>query len=426
MVSGYPRSVGKDRSSRKNFNKHGDLSNVPAGGTVDKKVYLDYSAGMPTDERVVEAMLPFFTERFGNPSSLHCYGGPSRGAIEKAREQVAKLINSPEPRYMIFTSGATESNNLAIKGLARKMKEKGKHVITSKAEHPTILKACKALEKDGWEVTYLPVDKDALVSVEDIGQAIRDDTVLVTLGFANHEVGSIQDIEGIGRICSEKKVEFHVDAVPAAGRVPIDVQALNIGLLTLSSNDLYGPKGVGALYIRKGLRLLPILDGGGQERKMRSGTENVPGIVGMGKAAEIVMEEMEMDTKKAMALRDKLIEGVLKSIPEAHLNGHPSRRLPHNANIRFHFVEGESLLYTLDMAGISISTSSACSSKALEPSHVLMAMGLKHEEAHGTLLFNFGRWSEEEEVDKVLEELPNVVRRLREMSPLTPPGLYKD
>lgn len=393
---------------------------------MDRKVYLDYSAGMPTDDRVVEAMLPYFKETFGNPSSLHCYGGPARGAVERAREQVASLIGSPEPRFVIFTSGATESNNLAIKGLAWKMKDKGRHIITSKAEHPTILNVCRALEREGWEVTYLGVDKDAAVSVKDIEGAIRDDTVLVTLGFANHEVGTIQDVEAIGKVCHTRKVAFHVDAVPAAGRIPIDVLSMNIDLLTLSSNDLYGPKGVGALYVRKGMTVVPLLDGGGQERKMRSGSENVPGIVGMGRAAEIAMEELGTETGRVQALRDRLIDSVLEAVPEAYLNGHRTRRLPHNANIRFLFVEGESLLFTLDMAGVSISTSSACSSKALEPSHVLMAMGLKHEEAHGTLLFNFGRWSTEEDVDKVLEELPNVVKRLREMSPLTPKDLYKD
>lgn len=393
---------------------------------MEKKVYLDYSAGMPVDPRVLEAMTPYFTERYGNPSSLHCYGGPTRGAIERAREHVARLIDSPEPKFVLFTSGATESNNLAIKGLAMRMKDKGRHIITSGAEHPTIINVCKALEEEGFDVTYLPVDKEAAVSVKDVEKAIRDDTVLVTLGFANHEVGTVQDIAAIGKACTDRKVAFHVDAVTAAGRVPIDVQEMNIDLLTLSSNDLYGPKGVGALYVRKGLFLEPLFHGGGQERKMRSGSENVPGIVGMGRAAELALEEMEAEGNRLAALRDRLMDGILEAIPSSHVNGSRTSRLPQNANIRFDFVEGESMLFTLDMAGISISTASACSSKALEPSHVLMAMGLKHEEAHGTLLFSFGRWSTDEDVDKVLEELPGVVRKLREMSPLTPSGLYDD
>jgi len=390
-----------------------------------KTVYLDYSAGMPTDKRVVEAMLPYFTEDFGNPSSLHTCGGPVRAGVEKAREQVAKLIGSPDPKFVIFTSGATESNNLAIKGLAHKRAAKGKHIITSIAEHMSILSVCKALEKEGFAVTYLPIDKEAFVPVDAIEKAMRDDTILVTLGYANSEVGTIQDIKAIGELCSKKKVALHVDAVQAAGRIPIDVKAEHIDLLSLSSNDLYGPKGAGALYVAKGIDLVPLLDGGGQERKLRSGSENVPGIVGMGKAAEIALSEMPVESKRLKALRDRLIDSVLKSIPVSHLNGHRTKRLPQNANMRFSYIEGEALILNLDMVGIYTSTSSACTSKTLEPSHVLRAMGIPHEEAHSALLLNLGRWSTDEDVDIMLKELPEIVKRLREMSPLTPPGLYK-
>jgi cysteine desulfurase len=389
------------------------------------RVYLDYSAGMPTDDRVVKAMMPYFTESYGNPSSLHAHGGPTRRAVEKAREQVAKLINSPETRFVIFTSGATESNNLAIKGLARKRAGKGKHIVTTVIEHPSILNVCSALEKEGFEVTYLKVDREGTVSVDDIAKAMRDDTFLVTLCYANNEVGTIQDIKAIGTLCREKKVAFHVDGVPAAGRVPIDVQAENIDLLSLSSNDLYGPKGVGALYVGKGISLAPLVDGGGHERKMRSGTENVPGIVGMGKAAEIALDEMVEESERLRRLRDRLIDGVLEAIPASHLNGHRTRRVPQNANLRFSYVEGEALILNLDMVSISTSTSSACTSKTLEPSHVLMAMGIPHEEAHSALLFNMGRWTSEEDIDRVIKELPDIVKRLREMSPITPKGLYK-
>ncbi len=390
-----------------------------------KAVYLDYSAGMPTDKRVVEAMLPYFTEDFGNPSSLHAYGGPVRMAIEKAREQVAKLIGA-EPKFVIFTSGATEANNLAIKGLARKRAGLGKHIITSVGEHLSILNVCKALEKEGFKVTYLPIDKEAFVSVEAIEKAMTPETILVTLAYANSEVGTIQDIKAIGELCSKKKVAFHVDAVPAAGRVPIDVKAEHIDLLTLASNDLYGPKGCGALYVGKGIDLVPLLDGGGQERKLRSGTENVPGIVGMGKAAELILAEMPAESKRLMGLRDKLIDTLLKKIPASHLNGSRTKRLPQNANMRFSYIEGEALILNLDMVEICTSTSSACTSKTLEPSHVLRAMGIPHEEAHSALLLNFGRWSTMEDVDTFIKELPEIVKRLREMSPLTPPGLYKD
>jgi cysteine desulfurase len=390
------------------------------------KAYLDYSAGMPTDKRVVDAMLPYFTETFGNPSSIHSCGGPARTGVEKAREQVAKLINSPEPRNVIFTSGATEANNLAIKGLVSKMKGKGKHIITTVAEHVSILNPLKWLEKAGFEVTYLPVDKDAMVSVDDLSKAIRDDTILVTMGYANNEVGTIQDIRAIGAICAERKVPLHIDAVAAAGRVPIDVQAENISLMTLSSNDLYGPKGVGALYIRKGLILEPLVDGGGQERKMRSGTENVPGIVGMGKAAEICMEELGAGTERLVKLRDRLIDCVLEAIPASYLNGHRTRRVPQNANLRFSYIEGEALLLNLDMVGINTSSSSACTSKTLEPSYVLLSMGIPHGEAASALLFNLGRWTTEEDVDRVIKELPEIVKRLRDMSPITPKGLYDD
>lgn len=383
------------------------------------KGYLDYQSGAPVDPRVVEAMLPYMTEHCGNPAVLHSYGDPAREALEKGRSQVASLIGAA-PDEIVFTSGATEANNLALKGVALKLRGKGKHVVSTVVEHRSVITPLKYLERVGFEVTSLPVDADALVDPRAVADAIRDDTILVSVMMANGEVGAIEPVGEIASIAREKGVLFHTDAVHALAWIPIDVSTLPFDLVTLSSNDIFGPKGVGALYVRKGVRLEALLHGGGQERGLRSGTENIPGIVGFGTAAEIVAAEMDADVARVKPLRDRLIEGVLGSIDDTTLNGPRDRRLPNNANIRVAYVEGESLLLALDMEGVQVSSGSACSAKTLEPSYVQLAMGIKHEEAHGSLQFSMGRWSTGEDVDLVLEALPGVVKRLRDMSALKP------
>jgi cysteine desulfurase len=383
-------------------------------------VYMDHGAGMPLDSRVFEAMKPYFMENYGNPSSSHSSGNVARNAMESAREKVARLVAAEKPQEVIFTSGGTESNNLAIKGFAYRNREKGNHIITTAIEHISVINICKFLQKQGFEVTYVPVDKQGVVDLEKLEEAINDKTILISVMYANGEIGTIQPIREIGKLARENKVIFHVDAVAAAGKVPINVKEENIDLLSLSSNDMYGPKGVGALYIKKGTKVQPIIQGGGQERGLRSGTENIPGIVGMGKAAEVAQKEMEAEGERLTQLRDKLIKGVLDKIDYSFLNGHPTDRLPNNANLRFSYIEGESLILGLDMYGVQVSSGSACTSKTLEPSHVLLAIGLAHEEAHGSLVFTLDKQNSEEDVDYVLEVLPDVVKRLRALSPLTP------
>lgn len=385
-----------------------------------KKVYMDHGAGMPLDSRVFEAMKPYFRENYGNPSSSHSFGNSARNAMESAREKVALLVAAEKPQEVIFTSGGTESNNLAIKGFAYRNREKGNHIITTAIEHISVINICKFLQKQGFEVSHVPVDKQGVVDLEKLEEAINDRTILISVMYANGEIGTVQPIREIGKLARENNIVFHVDAVAAAGKVPINVKKENIDLLSLSSNDMYGPKGVGALYIKKGTKIQPIIQGGGQERGLRSGTENIPGIVGMGKAAEIAQNEMESEGKRLTALRDKLIKGVLDKIEYSFLNGHPTERLPNNANLRFSYIEGESLILGLDMYGVQVSSGSACTSKTLEPSHVLLAIGLAHEEAHGSLVFTLGKQNLEEDVDYVLEVLPDVVKRLRALSPLTP------
>jgi len=387
-----------------------------------RRVYMDHQAGAPVDRRVIEAMMPYFDKFYGNPSSTHSWGQGGREALEAARRQVARLIGA-EDDSIIFTSGGTESNNLALRGVALRNKDRGNHIITTRIEHISTINVCKSLEKQGFKVTYLPVDRHGIVDVEKLREAITDETILISVMYANNEVGTIEPIREIGEIAEERDIPFHVDGVVAVGRVPIDVEKEHIDLLTLSSNDMYGPKGVGGLYVAKGTRVIPIIFGGGQEHGLRSGTENIPGIVGMGKAAEIAGSEMESERAKLTAIRDKLIKGVLGSISRSYLNGHPTLRLPGNANLRFSYIEGESLLLSLDMEGIAASSGSACTSKTLEPSAVLLSMGLSHEEAHGSLLFSMGRQNTEEDVDYVLEVLPGIVKRLRAISPLTPPEL---
>ena len=381
---------------------------------------MDHAAGIPVDPKVFEAMKPYFMENYGNPSSSHSFGASAKNVLMESREKVARLIGIERPKEVIFTSGGTESNNLAIKGVAYRNKNKGNHIITTTIEHISVINICKHLQKQGFEITYIPVDKQGMVDPERLKDAITDKTILISVMYANGEIGTIQPIKEIGKIAHENQIYFHVDAVAAAGKVPINVEEENIDLLSISSNDMYGPKGMGALYIKKGTRIQPVIQGGGQERGLRSGTENIPGIVGMGKAAEIAQKEMEGEGKRLSQLRDKLIKGVLDTIKRSYLNGHPTKRLPNNANLRFSYIEGESLILGLDMLGIQVSSGSACTSKTLEPSHVLLAIGLAHEEAHGSLVFTLGKQNSEENVDYVLEVLPGVVKRLRAMSPLTP------
>jgi cysteine desulfurase len=385
-----------------------------------RRVYMDYAASTPVDPRVIEAMKPYLSELYGNPSSTHSMGMEVKTADDEARTRVAQLIGAERKEEIVFTSGATESNNMALKGVANINRSKGNHIITTPIEHMSVINTCKHLTKTGFSVTHLPVDKNGLLDIDDLNKAITDQTILISVMYANTEIGTIEPIREIGAIAREKGVYFHVDGTAAVGKIPVDVRKENVDLLTISSNDMYGPRGVGALYIRDRVRIEPIIHGGGQERGLRSGTENTPGIVGMGKAAEIARQEMEEEGRRLTSLRDKLTESVLEKIPHSYLNGHPARRLPNNANLRFSFIEGESLILSLDMIGVSASTGSACTSKTLEPSHVLTGIGLAHEEAHGSLLFTLGRWSTMEDVDYVAQELPGIVKRLRAMSPLTP------
>lgn len=382
-----------------------------------RKVYLDHSATTPVHPEVADLMLKYMVDVYGNPSSVHSFGRQGRKAVDEAREQVARLIGA-EPKEIIFTSGGTEADNLAIRGVAAANKNKGNHIITSAIEHHAVLHTCEHLEKEGWEVTYLPVDADGLVNPEDVARAITDRTVLVTIMLANNEVGTIEPLAEISRITRARGVHLHTDAVQAVGNIPVNVNDLGVDLLSLSGHKLYGPKGIGALYIRQKTRISPIQYGGGHERRMRAGTENVPGIVGLGKAAELAMLELPERMQKTRALRDRLMDGLLGRIPDIRLNGHRTQRLPGNVNVSISYVEGESMLLKLDMAGIAASSGSACTSGSLEPSHVLLAMGLPHEVAHGSLRFTLGRQNTVEDVDYVLDTLPGIVAELRAMSPL--------
>jgi cysteine desulfurase len=386
---------------------------------------MDHGAGMPLDPKVFEAMKPYFFENYGNPSSAHSVGNSTKAALTVSKEKVAELVAAAKPQEIVFTSGGTESNNLAIKGVAFRNKMKGNHIITTAIEHISVINICKYLQKQGFEVTYVPVDKYGVVNIEKLKEAVNSKTTLISVQYGNGEIGTIQPIKEIGEIAQKNNIAFHVDAVAAAGQVPINVQEENIGLLSLSSNDMYGPKGVGALYIKTGTKVLPVNQGGGQEKGLRSGTENIPGIVGIGKAAEIAQKGMVKEGERLTGLRDKLIHDVLDAVEYSFLNGHPVKRLPNNANLRFSYIEGESLILGLDMLGIQVSSGSACTSKTLEPSHVLLAIGLAHEEAHGSLVFTLGKQNSEEDVDYVVEVIPNVVKKLRALSPLTPKELLK-
>lgn len=378
---------------------------------------MDHAATTPVDPVVVEAMLPYFSEYFGNASSLHSFGREAHEAMEAARQKVADLIGA-EKKEIIFTSGGTESDNLAIKGVAYKNREKGDHMITSSIEHPAVLETCRHLESEGFKVTYLPVDRYGVIDLADVEKAITEKTILITIMHANNEIGTIEPVEEIGRIAREHQVYFHTDAVQTVGKIPVDVKSMNIDMLSMSAHKIYGPKGVGALYMAKGVRCIPMIHGGGHERGMRSSTENVVGIVGLGEAAELARERMPTDMPHLTGLRDKLTKGVLESIEESYLNGHPSKRLPNNAHFRFAAIEGESLIMGLDAKGIAGSTGSACSSKKLEASHVLLAIGLNEVEAHGSLRLTLGRENTAGDVDYVLNALREVVGNLRSMSPL--------
>jgi len=388
-------------------------------------IYLDNQAAKPVDARVVSEMLLYFNEKFANPASLHCDGDIATDILETSREKIAKFVNAPNPSDILFTSGATESNNLALIGAAMRQKKKGNHIIISEIEHISILNLGKYLERQGFRVSRVSVDRFGIISLDKLEKLITDETILISISTASNEVGSLQPTAEISRIAREKGILFHTDAVASESVVPIDVQKIPIDLITLSSNDIYGPRGVGALYLKKGVRVNPIIIGGGQERGMRSGSENIPGIVGFAKAAEILKEEMPKESENLKVLRDKLIKNILETIPKSYLNGHPEKRLPHNAHFRFDYIEGESLILTLKEHNIAAATGSACSSKTLEASHTLIAMGLLHEEAHGSLLVSLGRTTRESDIDKLIEVLPNEVKRLRKLSPLTPPELLK-
>jgi cysteine desulfurase len=362
-------------------------------------------------------MIPYYSEHFGNPSSVYSIAGDSRKAIDSARSKVAKALNA-EPDEIYFTSGGSESDNWAIKGVASANLKKGNHIITTKIEHHAVLHTCQFLEKVGFEVTYLPVDRYGLVDPAELERAITEKTILVTIMYANNEIGTVEPITELGAIARKHKILFHTDAVQAIGNVPIDVKTQNIDMLSLSAHKFYGPKGVGALYVKKGTRIDNLIHGGAQERKRRAGTENIAGIVGLGKAIEVATADIPAHNAKIQAMRDRLLKGIFEKIPNAHLNGHPERRLPGNLNVSFEFIEGESMLLWLDDEGICASTGSACTSGSLEPSHVLLATGLPVEISHGSLRMTLGDVNTEEDIDIVLDVLPKVVSRLREMSPL--------
>ncbi len=384
---------------------------------MDRLIYLDYAATTPMRPEVLEAMMPYFIEDFGNPSSLYTLGRQAKGAVEDARDRIAAFIGA-SPREIVFTSGGTESDNMAIKGVAFANEKKGNHIITTPIEHHAVLEPCHFLAKRGYEITYLPVDEHGMVAPADVEKAITNKTVLVSIMHANNEVGTIEPLEEIGKITREKGVYLHTDAVQTFGHIPINVNELGVDLLSVSAHKLYGPKGVGVLYIRKGTRMVPTAHGGSQENNRRAGTHNVAGIVGLAKAVEIAEREMASEAKRLSELRDRLLHGLIEKIPNARLTGHPTKRLPNNASVCLVGAEGEAMLLSLDMEGISSSSGSACTSGTLEPSHVLLAMGIPAEIAHSSLRLTLGDKTTREDVDYVLEILPPIVERLRAMSPL--------
>ena len=381
-----------------------------------KRIYLDYAATTPTHPEVVKAMLPYFTDAFGNPSSIHSLGQETKAAIEEARDKVARLIGA-RSEEIVFTSGGTEADNFAVKGVAYANRQRGNHIITTSIEHHAVLEPCKFLEGQGFEVTYLPIDKYGLVDPEDVRKAITDKTVLISVMHANNEIGTIEPIPEIAKIAQRQEIYFHTDAVQTIGHIPVNVDALGVDLLSISAHKIYGPKGIGALYIRKGTRIVPFMHGGEQERGRRASTENVPAIVGFGKAVEIAESEMQDEMERLTSLRDELIRGLFERMEGIYLNGHPSQRLPSNVNISVEFVEGESMAISLDLDGIAASTGSACASNAIEASHVLLALGLPAWLCHGSLRLSLGRETTREDMERVLEVLPRIVSRLRAMSP---------
>ena len=382
-----------------------------------ERIYLDYAATTPCDPRVVEAMRPYFSEKFGNPSSIHSFGQEAKEGLENARQTMADSLEA-RPEEIVFTSGGTESDNLAIFGVCGVQEKKGNHIITSVIEHHAVSEPCKVLEKKGYSVTYVKVDKDGIVDPAEVKKAITDKTVLISIMQANNEIGTIQPIAEIGKIAKEKGITFHTDAVQSVGHIPVNVNELNVDLLSLSAHKFYGPKGVGALYVRKGIRINRYLHGGEQEKGRRASTSNVSGIVGMAKAIELCKEKLDEEAKFQSGLRDTLIKGLTAKIERVYLNGHSKSRLPNNINMSFEYIEGESMLLNLDMLGFAASTGSACTSSSLEPSHVLLAIGRPHDLAHGSLRFSLGRWTKKSDIDYLIEVLPGIVDKLRQMSPL--------
>ncbi|MBS6251968.1 MAG: cysteine desulfurase NifS [Clostridium sp.] len=382
-----------------------------------KSMYFDNAATTRLDDEVLQEMLPYLKENYGNASSIYKLGRESRKAVEESREKISKVLNC-KPNEIYFTAGGSESDNTAIKGIAKANKKKGNHIITSKIEHPAVLETCKQLEKEGFEITYISVDENGIVDLEELKKSIKPTTILITIMFANNEIGTIQPIEEIGEIAKESNIYFHTDAVQAVGNAKIDVQKLNIDSLSLSGHKIYGPKGIGALYVKTGVKFEKFIDGGHQERNKRAGTENVAGIVGIGKSIELAYENLNEHNKKIKELRDYYVEQVKEKIPYIKINGDMEKRLPGNCNISFKFIEGEGLLLNLDLKGICASSGSACTSGSLDPSHVLLAIGLPHEIAHGSLRISIGKYNTKEEIDYLVENLVEIVNRLREMSPL--------
>ena len=383
-----------------------------------RRIYLDHAATTPVHPRVAEVMAPYFSKDFGNPSTLYSYGREAKGALEEARAKVAQLIGAKQPEEIVFTSGGTEADNFALCGIAWVNQKKGNHIITTSIEHHAVTNVCKFLEKRGFKVTYLPVDKDGLVDPMEVKRTITEGTILVSVMHANNEIGTVEPIEEIAEIVKEKGIYFHTDAVQTVGHLPINVDKLKVDLLAMSAHKLYGPKGVGALYIRKGTKIVPFLYGGEQENKRRASTENVPGIVGFGETCSLAQKDMAKEEKRQVYLRNKLIEGILKKIEQSRLNGHPEKRLPGNVNVSVEGVEGESMLLQLDLAGVCACSGSACTSSILEPSHVLTAIGISPEVAHSSLRFTLGKDNNEEDINYVLKVLPEIVKKLRSMSPI--------
>lgn len=384
---------------------------------MNREIYMDNAATTPVKKEVLDSMTPYFTGFYGNPSSIYKKGREAKKALDESREKVAKILGA-NSREIYFTSGGSESDNWAIKGVAFGNKDKGNHIITTKIEHHAVLHTCEYLERNGFEITYLDVDEYGMINLEDLKNAITDKTILISVIYANNEVGTIQPISEIGKIAKQNNIYFHTDAVQAIGNIKIDVDDLNIDLLSLSAHKFYGPKGVGALYIRKNVKLHPYIHGGAQERNRRAGTESIANIVGLTKALEIAYENLESHNEKLILLRNKLIKNIMDNISHVKLNGHPEKRLPGNVNVSLEFIEGEALLLSLDMVGIAASSGSACTSGSLDPSHVLLAMGLPHEIAHGSLRLSLGDFNNEDEIDYVVENLKKIVDRLRAMSPL--------